>query len=106
MASPEPTSFPTWSPDGSQLAYVMSFSPTVRLRAHDVGTGKHRLLANFRINSAPAWSWWPTDGSQPHETGGSWHALSLVVNHAVAGRQPSIDTGLHSRPADAPLLCQ
>lgn len=57
LASPEPIISPSWSPNGSQLAYVSFESRKPVIYAHDVASGKRRLLANFRgSNSAPAWS--------------------------------------------------
>ena len=62
LASPEPIISPAWSPNGTQLAYVSFESRKPVIYAHDVSTGKRRLLANFRgSNSAPAWS---PDGRQ------------------------------------------
>lgn len=62
LASPEPIISPAWSPNGTQLAYVSFESRKPVIYAHEVATGKRRLLANFRgSNSAPAWS---PDGSQ------------------------------------------
>lgn len=62
LASPEPIISPAWSPNGSQLAYVSFESRKPVIYAHDVASGKRRLLANFRgSNSAPAWS---PDGRQ------------------------------------------
>jgi len=57
LSSPEPIISPAWSPSGAQLAYVSFESRKPVIYAHDVATGKRRLLANFRgSNSAPAWS--------------------------------------------------
>ena len=57
LTSPEPIISPAWSPNGSQLAYVSFESRKPVVYAHEVATGKRRLLANFRgSNSAPAWS--------------------------------------------------
>ena len=62
LASSEPIISPAWSPNGAQLAYVSFESRKPVIYAHDVASGKRRLLANFRgSNSAPAWS---TDGRQ------------------------------------------
>lgn len=62
LSSPEPIISPSWAPGGSQLAYVSFESRKPVIYAHDVATGKRRLLANFRgSNSAPAWS---PDGRQ------------------------------------------
>jgi TolB protein len=57
LASPEPIISPAWSPSGGQLAYVSFESRKPVVYAHDVATGKRRLIANFKgSNSAPAWS--------------------------------------------------
>ena len=57
LNSPEPIISPAWSPNGAQLAYVSFESRKPVIYAHDVATGRRRLLANFRgSNSAPAWS--------------------------------------------------
>lgn len=57
LGSPEPIISPTWSPTGTQLAYVSFESRKPVIYVHDVSTGRRRLLANFRgSNSAPAWS--------------------------------------------------
>ena len=57
FASPEPIISPAWSPNGAQLAYVSFESRKPVIYAHEVASGKRRLLANFRgSNSAPAWA--------------------------------------------------
>ena len=57
LASSEPIISPAWSPNGAQLAYVSFESRKPVVYAHEVASGKRRLLANFRgSNSAPAWS--------------------------------------------------
>lgn len=57
LTSPEPIISPSWSPKGSQLAYVSFESRKPEVWTHEVLTGKRRLLANFRgSNSAPAWA--------------------------------------------------
>ena len=62
LGSPEPIISPTWSPNGTQLAYVSFESRKPVSYVHDVASGRRRLLANFRgSNSAPAWS---PDGRQ------------------------------------------
>lgn len=62
LASSEPIISPAWSPNGTQLAYVSFESRKPVIYAHDLATGKRRLLANFRgSNSAPAWA---PDGKQ------------------------------------------
>ena len=96
LASPEPIISPAWSPNGGQLAYVSFESRKPVIYAHDVATGKRRLLANFRgSNSAPAWS---PDGRQIVATlsrdGGS-QLYALDINGGEPRRltqSSSIDT--------------
>lgn len=62
LSSSEPIISPSWAPGGSQLAYVSFEARKPVIYAHDVASGKRRLLANFRgSNSAPSWS---PDGKQ------------------------------------------
>jgi TolB protein len=62
LTSPEPIISPSWAPGGLQLAYVSFEARKPVIYAHDVATGRRRLLANFKgSNSAPAWS---PDGRQ------------------------------------------
>jgi len=57
LTSPEPIISPSWAPNGGQLAYVSFEARKPVIYAHDVATGRRRLLANFRgSNSAPSWS--------------------------------------------------
>ena len=96
LTSPEPIISPAWSPSGAQLAYVSFESRKPVIYAHDVATGKRRLLANFRgSNSAPAWS---PDGKQLVATlsqdGGS-QLYSIGINGGEPRRltqSSSIDT--------------
>jgi len=57
LSSPEPIISPSWSPDGGQVAYVSFESRKPVVYAHELASGRRRLMANFRgINSAPAWA--------------------------------------------------
>jgi TolB protein len=57
LASKEPIISPTWSPDGSKLAYVSFESKKPVIYVHDLSTGRRHIAANFKgSNSAPAWS--------------------------------------------------
>jgi len=57
LASREPIMSPSWSPDGSRLAYVSFESKKPIVWVHDLATGRRHVVANFRgSNSAPAWS--------------------------------------------------
>jgi TolB protein len=98
LGSSEPIISPAWSPDGLQLAYVSFEARKPTIYVHEVGSGKRRLVANFKgSNSAPAWS---PDGKTLALTlsrdGGS--QLNLL-NLAAPGSEPkriaqssSIDT--------------
>jgi len=57
LTSPEPIISPSWSPSGSQLAYVSFEQRKPVVYVHDLATGQRRAVANFKgSNSAPAWS--------------------------------------------------
>jgi len=57
LASREPIISPSWSPDGTRLAYVSFESKKPVVYVHSLTTGQRHVVANFRgSNSAPAWS--------------------------------------------------
>ncbi|MRR51910.1 MAG: Tol-Pal system protein TolB [Rhodocyclaceae bacterium] len=57
LASREPIISPTWSPDGSKLAYVSFEAKKPIVYVHDLASGRRHVAANFKgSNSAPAWS--------------------------------------------------
>lgn len=57
LSSPEPIISPSWSPNGSQLAYVSFEQRKPVVYVHELSTGRRRAVANFKgSNSAPAWS--------------------------------------------------
>ncbi|HWS75068.1 MAG TPA: Tol-Pal system beta propeller repeat protein TolB [Quisquiliibacterium sp.] len=61
LTSPEPIISPSWSPDGSRLAYVSFEAKKPIVYVHTLATGQRRVVANFKgSNSAPGWS---PDGS-------------------------------------------
>jgi len=62
LASNEPIMSPSWSPDGSRLAYVSFDQKKPIVVVQNLAQGTTRVVANFRgNNSAPAWS---PDGRQ------------------------------------------
>lgn len=57
LTSSEPIISPSWSPDGTRLAYVSFETRKPVVYVHRISTGKRIPVANFRgSNSAPAWS--------------------------------------------------
>ncbi|MCW8925965.1 MAG: Tol-Pal system beta propeller repeat protein TolB [Xanthomonadales bacterium] len=57
VGSPEPLLSPSWSPDGSQLAYVSFEKGNSAIYIQDVATGQRELISSGKgINGAPAFS--------------------------------------------------
>ncbi len=57
LESTEPIMSPTWSPDGSQVAYVSFETDLPRIYVQTIATGERRQITNFpNINSSPVWS--------------------------------------------------
>jgi TolB protein len=57
LSSPEPIISPSWSPSGTQLAYVSFESRKPVVYVHELATGQRKVVANFKgSNSAPAWA--------------------------------------------------
>ena len=57
LSSPEPIISPSWSPTGTQLAYVSFESRKPVVYVHELASGQRRVVANFKgSNSAPTWA--------------------------------------------------
>jgi TolB protein len=57
LISREPIISPTWSPDGSRLAYVSFENKKPVIYVHSLLSGQRIVIANFKgSNSAPTWS--------------------------------------------------
>ncbi len=57
LKSDQPILSPSWSPDGSQLAYVSFEKGQAEIFTHDIHTGIRKSRAAFDgLNGAPAWS--------------------------------------------------
>lgn len=57
LNSNEPIISPSWSPSGTQVAYVSFEQKKPVVYIHDLPTGRRTMIANYKgNNSAPAWS--------------------------------------------------
>ncbi len=55
--SPQPLMSPSWSPDGTRLAYVSFLSGRPEVVVQNVFSAKRTILASFKgLNNAPRWS--------------------------------------------------
>jgi TolB protein len=103
LTSPEPIISASWSPNGSQLAYVSFESRKPVVYVHDVSSGRRRLVANFRgSNSAPAWS---PDGKQLAVTlSRDGNSQIYVIDSSGAGeaRRLTQSSGIDTEPVYSP----
>jgi TolB protein len=57
LESREPIMSPSWSPDGTQVAYVSFETSLPRIYIQTIATGERRQITNYpNINSSPVWS--------------------------------------------------
>jgi len=57
LTSDQPVMSPTWSPDGSQLAYVSFESGQAEIYTHNIRTGVRKSRSKFPgLNGSPSWS--------------------------------------------------
>jgi TolB protein len=102
LTSPEPIISPSWSPSGTQLAYVSFELRKPVVYVHELATGQRRAVANFKgSNSAPAWS---ADGKSLAATlsrdGGS--QLFRIDLNGGEPRRLSSSGGINTEPAFSP----
>lgn len=80
IVSQEPIMSPSWSPDGSKIAYVSFEKKVAGIYVQEIATGNRRLVTNYPgINGAPAWS---PDGSK----------LAFVLSKGGAPNIYTLDT--------------
>lgn len=100
--SVEPLMSPTWSPDGSKIAYVSFEGKRSMVYMQDVASGKRELIAQYRgINSAPAWS---PDGRKIAMTLSKDGNAEIYVRDVASGRLERITThsAIDTEPAWSP----
>jgi TolB protein len=96
LRSTEPIISPSWSPDGSKVAYVSFEEKKPVIWVHDLHSGERKKVANYKgNNSAPSWS---PDGSKlavALTESGSTQIYSISANGGEKQRlsnSPGIDT--------------
>jgi TolB protein len=103
LASTEPVISPSWSPDGSRIAYVSFEQKKPIVMVQSLATGTRNIIASFRgNNSAPAWS---PDGKTLAVTLTKDGGSQLYLINADASGTPTRLTssnGIDTEPAFSP----
>lgn len=103
VSQQQPLLSPSWSPDGSQVAYVSFENPRrSAIYVQDRFSGKRRVLVSFDgINGAPAWS---PDGSKIAVTLSRDGSPDLYIVDVAMGRsfQLTSNTAIETEPAWSP----
>ena len=99
LSSDQPIMSPSWSPNGSQLAYVSFERGTSAIYVQNIFTGKKRLVSGKKgINGAPTWS---RDGSRlaiSLSVDGNSEIYILSVNDGTLKRLTN-DRAIDTEPA-------
>ena len=102
LASQEPIMSPSWSPDGSRLAYVSFDQKKPIVVVQNLAQGTTRVVANFRgNNSAPAWS----PDSRYLAVALSKDGLTQIYRIPANGGEPvrlAESSGIDTQPAYSP----